>query len=478
MTDRSVPFDRQNAPVRPDFDLVEDLGTPAPNDAEVFNRALSALLPGEGRDPAEDSAGVDIDLDDFEAFNRELDARLAEARMCPVDDEPTVDLGSDVIPAFAPAPTPATSPPTVEVEVAEDVVTLGTAPVSGVGVRAPAEATVLGAPETVAAGSAAAEPAPVAARSGSGLALAIGGIGLLAGAAGLWINHSHQAYLAHLESVVAKATSAAAQPATPAPNPELLALDKRIREIARRLEALDTAVGDASESNIHSPDDLEERLTRAEAQLAAAKAAERTAPIAAEQQKSQPVVSPPTETKQAAGEPARATEAAVPTTPTAPTKPLATATGSSTAPPLGSDSEPMAKAAKTTAESVTPKTADPAVAPPAPARAAPIAEATAASAATPTAPAKAKKPPPKPAGGAWTVVVESFPTEAAAYKRLNRIEGTGLIGDVLPVQINGETWHRVVVPGYGSQDDAKAAAADLRGRNLGRQPWVFQRSGD
>ena len=478
MTDRSVPFDRQNAPARPDFDVVEDLGAPAPNDGEVFNRTLSALLPGEGRDLAEDSAGVDIDLDDFEAFNRELDARLAEARMYPVDDEPTVDLGSDAMPAFAPAPAPATAPATVDVEVAEDVVTLGGAPVTGAGARAPAEAAVVGAPQTVAAGSAAAEPPPLPARNGSGLALAMGGIGLLAGAAGLWLNHSHQAYLARLESVVAKAASAAAQPATPAPNAELLALDKRIREIARRLEALDTAIGDASESDIHSQDALEERLTRAEAQLAAAKAAERTAPIAAEQQKPQPVVSPAIETKQVAGEPARATEAAAPTTPTAPTNPPATATGSSAAPPLGPDNEPLAKAAKTTAEPVTPKTADPAVAPPAPARAAPVAEATAPSTATPTAPAKAKKPPPKPAGGAWTVVVESFPTEAAAYKRLNKIESTGLVGDVLPVQINGETWHRVVVPGYGSQDDAKAAAADMRGRNFGQQPWVFQRNSD
>jgi len=74
-------------------------------------------------------------------------------------------------------------------------------------------------------------------------------------------------------------------------------------------------------------------------------------------------------------------------------------------------------------------------------------------------------------------VVESFATEADAYKRLNRVENAGLVADVIPAQINNQTWHRVVVPGYASQEEAKAIAAELKGRGLG-QPWVYQRKGD
>jgi septal ring-binding cell division protein DamX len=53
----------------------------------------------------------------------------------------------------------------------------------------------------------------------------------------------------------------------------------------------------------------------------------------------------------------------------------------------------------------------------------------------------------------------------------------GLVADVVPTQINGQTWHRLVVPGYASQEDAKAIAADLKGRGLG-QPWVYQRKSE
>ena len=75
------------------------------------------------------------------------------------------------------------------------------------------------------------------------------------------------------------------------------------------------------------------------------------------------------------------------------------------------------------------------------------------------------------------VVVGSFPSEAEAYRRLNRVEGAGVVGDVVPAQLNGQTWHRLVVPGYASQDDAKSVAADLRSRGLG-QPWVYQRKAE
>jgi septal ring-binding cell division protein DamX len=99
-------------------------------------------------------------------------------------------------------------------------------------------------------------------------------------------------------------------------------------------------------------------------------------------------------------------------------------------------------------------------------------------AATATAAApKAKKALPKAGGGSWAVVVESFAAEPEAYRRLNRVEGAGFVADVVPAQINGQTWHRVIVGGYASQDDAKTVATDLRGRGLG-QAWVMQRKAE
>ena len=113
-----------------DFDLVEDIGNPA-----AFERALDDLLPRGDLGPG---GRFEIDPADFEAFNRELDAQMAQAKARSARVEIVEDLGTDVI-----TPPPArrardNAPPVPErigggndePQVADDVVTLGTAAVA------------------------------------------------------------------------------------------------------------------------------------------------------------------------------------------------------------------------------------------------------------------------------------------------------------------------------------------------------------
>jgi cell division septation protein DedD len=451
------PLGHQPAPAQPDFDLVEDYGAADANDQAAFDRALNALLPQEGTDAVDGAGGVDIDLDDFEAFNRELDARLAEARAHPAD-EAIEDLGAEIIPT-PPTLTPAADVPAAPAgpeDLAEDVVTLGAAGVVAAAAiappRAPAATPAVApapsvappAPRSAPASASAEATAPAARRTGSGWALTLGIAGLLTGGTGLWLHHASQGDLARLQDTLAR-NLAATPPTTPlpaAPNvaPALDHLDARVTELARAVEALGANAKDGNAAVARVLGGLEERLARAEAQLAAAKAPETTAK-ATTTEPAMPLTSPtPATGKAPVSEPPNTPAAAEPAKPAAPM--------------IAAAPEPSKPAADK------PKPA-PEAAPPAP---------------TATA-AKAKKPLPQAAGGAWAVVVESFATEADAYKRLNRVENAGLVADVIPAQINNQTWHRVVVPGYASQEEAKAIAAELKGRGLG-QPWVYQRKGD
>ncbi len=445
------PFDRDSTPAQPDFDLVEDYGAADANDQDAFDQALNALLPHESKGAAEGAAGVDIDLDDFEAFNRELDARLAEARAHPADDA-VEDLGTEIIPAAPLVAAPAADEPAAvpgTEDLPEDVVTLGAASVvaatPAAAPRAPAPPPAPSpAPAPLPASAVAKATTPAARRTGSGWAMTLGFAGLVAGAAGLWLNRTNQDELANLQGALTKvavtAPAAAAPPPVPSFAPELERLDARVTELTRTVEALTAAAKEGSASATRALAGLEERLTRAEAQFAAAKTTETAAKESSTEQ-TKAVAEPAVKTP--ATESPRAVAAAVPAKPAAP--PVAVAP--ETPKPTAEKPKPV------------PEAGSPAAAPPV------------------AAAAKVKKPLPQAAGGAWGVVVESFASEADAYKRLNRVENMGLVADVVPTQINGQTWHRLVVPGYASQEDAKAIAADLKGRGLG-QPWVYQRKSE
>jgi hypothetical protein len=437
------PSGRKTTPVQSDFELIESYGGADANDQDAFDRALDALLPQEAKNAPEGGASVDIDLDDFEAFNRELDARLAEARIPPAENA-VEDLGTEIIPAPPPMTPPADEPVAcagVE-DLPDDLVTLGAA-----GVAATAAASAPSpSPRPAPAPAAGASAVPGARRAGGGWALALGIAGLLAGTTSLWLNRASQGELARLQGILAVSTTAAApktpstSPAAPSVAPELERLDAKVSELARAVEALTAAARDGTVSATDTLDRLEQRLARAEAQLALAKATA-TAGNASAPEPAMPVIQPtPAMVKAPAGAGPKAVATAEPAKPAAPT--------------IAAAPEPSKPAADK------PK---PAPEPPPPAT-------------TATAP-KAKKPLPNAAGGAWAVVVESFATEADAYKRLNRVENAGLVADVIPAQINNQTWHRVVVPGYASQDEAKTIAAELKGRGLG-QPWVYQRKSD
>jgi len=87
-------------------------------------------------------------------------------------------------------------------------------------------------------------------------------------------------------------------------------------------------------------------------------------------------------------------------------------------------------------------------------------------------PGTAKQPLPRPTGGPWVVVLQSFSDEAAAERRRAEAEELGVPAEVRWAQVKGQIWHRVIVPGYPSQESARTAAAELGRRKLG-SPWIL-----
>jgi cell division septation protein DedD len=83
-----------------------------------------------------------------------------------------------------------------------------------------------------------------------------------------------------------------------------------------------------------------------------------------------------------------------------------------------------------------------------------------------------REPLPMPDGGPWTVVVQSFDNEAAAERRRNEAVRLGIPAEVREAEVKGQLWHRVVVPGYSSQQSAQTAATELGRRKLGT-PWIL-----
>lgn len=474
MTSRPNARSNPQAGPEPEFDLIEDLGADEEaSGGSDFGRALDDLLPEAG------GPGVDIDLDDFEAFNRELDAQLEHAR-APAGEPPVEDLGVEVVEAASRPPPEAehdwddtTEEPVItaeaneeEPELAEDRVTLASRPAATSAAAAPVmdrtKATVAhvraeresGAPTGLppAPSSASDVSAATESRGGRGgaIGMLLGLAGLAAGGAALWLTMERQAELERINATLAirpDVVKAAPAPAAVAGTEAIQALDTRISAIRERIASLEARTVEAAQ-NAAPAEALDQRLAELEAEIAALQDAQRPAAVA------EPT--PPA--------PAPAITAA-PTRPAEPPQPAA-----AVAPPVQqTDPTPL--------EQPTPAAEKPApaVAPETSAAKQPPAKPAEAKAKAPPSPAPAKaasRPLPTPDAGPWVVVVQSFTSEEAAEQRRVQVAGTGLPAEVRWVNIKDQIWHRVIVPGYNSQEAARGAAAELGRRKLG-SPWVL-----
>lgn len=64
-------------------------------------------------------------------------------------------------------------------------------------------------------------------------------------------------------------------------------------------------------------------------------------------------------------------------------------------------------------------------------------------------------------GGRWGVAVASHDTEARSQRVADRLVDLGYPAEVLPVEVRGRTWFRVVVRGFSSRGDATMLAAQI-----------------
>jgi cell division septation protein DedD len=72
------------------------------------------------------------------------------------------------------------------------------------------------------------------------------------------------------------------------------------------------------------------------------------------------------------------------------------------------------------------------------------------------APAAPQKPQQTDAGR-FRVGVASLETAEAAAPWVSKLQAAGYRTEVLPVTIDGKTWHRVLLPGYANLEEARAA---------------------
>lgn len=86
----------------------------------------------------------------------------------------------------------------------------------------------------------------------------------------------------------------------------------------------------------------------------------------------------------------------------------------------------------------------------------PAAEPAVVAAPEPPPPAEPARPP-QTDTGRFRVGVVSMESAEAAAPWIARLEAAGYRTEVLPVVIEGRTWHRVLLPGYASLEEARAA---------------------
>lgn len=107
---------------------------------------------------------------------------------------------------------------------------------------------------------------------------------------------------------------------------------------------------------------------------------------------------------------------------------------------------------------------------------APVKSASAAPASTPTKSTSAKPAAtPASSSGEWTVIMVSYPSSAQAESERSRLQKLGIHTEVFKSTVDGKTWYRVRVPGYASQEKAKAAIASLESKTGMDGAWVAHR---
>ena len=93
-------------------------------------------------------------------------------------------------------------------------------------------------------------------------------------------------------------------------------------------------------------------------------------------------------------------------------------------------------------------------------------------------PPPVEAPPPRPAQtdtGLFRISITSQDTAGGAARWVRRAEDAGYRTEVLAVDIDGRTYHRVLLPGYASLDDAKAALAIIQEELGVPSAWVTSR---
>ncbi|HEX7381679.1 MAG TPA: SPOR domain-containing protein, partial [Nevskiaceae bacterium] len=75
----------------------------------------------------------------------------------------------------------------------------------------------------------------------------------------------------------------------------------------------------------------------------------------------------------------------------------------------------------------------------------------------------------------WAINVASSPEQDDARRQRQRLADAGYDAVVVPAQVDGQTWYRVQLTGFGSRDEALAQVASLESRFApGRQLWVVR----
>ena len=99
----------------------------------------------------------------------------------------------------------------------------------------------------------------------------------------------------------------------------------------------------------------------------------------------------------------------------------------------------------------------------------------------PPPPPPADTPPPDPGkpqqtdSGMFRIAIASLDSAGLTAKWVSKAEAAGYRTEVLAVEIDGKTWHRVLLPGYASLDEAKAALPYIQQDLAAPGAWVTSR---
>lgn len=94
----------------------------------------------------------------------------------------------------------------------------------------------------------------------------------------------------------------------------------------------------------------------------------------------------------------------------------------------------------------------------------------------PASPAVKPTVPAAKTGSEWALNIASYADAASAEQQVQRLRDAGYPVVVQPATVNGKSWWRVQVPGYASQQDAKAAANEIQNKLGVRGIWVVRPS--